>query len=126
MDYLDLKFALARKGYTLTRVAMELGLFGPQSVQQVLTRKYFSARVEKRVSEITGISLEKLFPDRYAPTKHRTRGNGGDALDDHTTNDAPRKPSHPGSHKKNAQHAGKGEKSWPSHSASLTRSKYAN
>ena len=26
MDYLDLKFALARKGYTLTRVAQELGL----------------------------------------------------------------------------------------------------
>lgn len=126
MDYLDLKFALARKGYTLTRVAMELGLFGPQSVQQVLTRKYFSARVEKRVSEITGISLEKLFPDRYAPTRHRTRGNGGNAPDNHTTNDAPRKPPHPGSHKKNAQHAGKGEKSWPSHSASLTRSKYAN
>lgn len=65
MDYLDLKFALARKGYTLTRVAEELGLFGPQSVQQVLTRKYISARVERRVSEITGIPLEKLFPDRY-------------------------------------------------------------
>jgi lambda repressor-like predicted transcriptional regulator len=126
MDYLDLKFALARKGYTLTRVAMELGLFGPQSVQQVLTRKYFSARVEQRVSEIIGIPLEKLFPDRYAPAKHRTRGNGGDALDDHTTNAAARKPPHPGNHKKNANHAGKGEKSWPSHSASLTRSKYAN
>lgn len=126
MDYLDLKFALARKGYTLTRVAMELGLFGPQSVQQVLTRKYFSARVEQRVSEIIGIPLEKLFPDRYAPTKHRTRVNGGDAPENHTTNAAPRKPPHPGSHKKNVNHAGKGEKSWPSHSASLTRSKYAN
>jgi lambda repressor-like predicted transcriptional regulator len=81
MDYLDLKFALARKGYTLTRVAMELGLFGPQSVQQVLTRKYISARVEKRVSEITGIPLEKLFPDRYHATKHRTRANGENVLE---------------------------------------------
>ena len=72
MDYLDLKYALAKKGYTLTRVAEELGLFGPQSVQQVLTRKYISARVEKRVSEITGIPLEKMFPDRYQTTKrHR-------------------------------------------------------
>jgi lambda repressor-like predicted transcriptional regulator len=71
MDYLDLKYALARKGYTLTRVAIELGLFGPQSVQQVLTRKYISARVERRVSEITGIPLEKLFPDRYQPEKRR-------------------------------------------------------
>ncbi|MHB1140266.1 MAG: helix-turn-helix domain-containing protein [Sulfuricaulis sp.] len=81
MDYLDLKFALARKGYTLTRVAMELGLFGPQSVQQVLTRKYFSARVEKRVSEIIGIPLEKLFPDRYLAAKHRGRANGESVLE---------------------------------------------
>jgi len=76
MDYLDLKYALAKKGYTLTRVAAELGLFGPQSVQQVLTRKYISARVEKRVSEITGIPLEKLFPDRYHPEKRRRRTGG--------------------------------------------------
>ena len=75
MDYLDMKFALARKGYTLTRVAEELGLFGPQSVQQVLTRKYISARVERRVAEIIGMSLEKLFPDRYQPTKRRRRAN---------------------------------------------------
>ena len=81
MDYLDLKFALARKGYTLTRVAEELGLFGPQSIQQVLTRKYISARVERRVSEITGIPLEKLFPDRYQPTKRRTRTNGANMLE---------------------------------------------
>jgi len=76
MDYLDLKYALAKKGYTLTRVAAELGLFGPQSVQQVLTRKYISARVENRVSEITGIPLEKLFPDRYHPEKRRRRTDG--------------------------------------------------
>ena len=81
MDYLDLKFALARKVYTLTRVAMELGLFGPQSVQQVLTRKYFSARVEKRVSEIIGIPLEKLFPDRYLAAKHRAGANGENVLE---------------------------------------------
>lgn len=77
MDYLDLKYALAKKGYTLTRVAAELGLFGPQSVQQVLTRKYISARVEKRVSEITGIPLEKLFPDRYHPERRRRRTDSG-------------------------------------------------
>jgi lambda repressor-like predicted transcriptional regulator len=76
MDYVDLKYALAKKGYTLTRIAEELGLFGPQSVQQVLTRKYISARVERRVSEITGIPLEKLFPDRYQPEKRRRRRDG--------------------------------------------------
>lgn len=76
MDYLDLKYRLAKKGYTLTRVAEDLDLYGPQSVQQVLTRKYLSARVEKRVSEIIGIPLEKLFPDRYPSPKRRARGNG--------------------------------------------------
>lgn len=81
MDYLDLKFALARKGYTLTRVAEELGLFGPQSIQQVLARKYISARVERRVSEITGIPLEKLFPDRYQTTKRRARANAANMLE---------------------------------------------
>jgi lambda repressor-like predicted transcriptional regulator len=78
MDYLDLKYALAKKGYTLTRVANELGLFGPQSVQQVLTRKYISARVERRVSEIIGVPLEKLFPDRYHPAKRRRHVDGKD------------------------------------------------
>ena len=81
MDYLDLKYALAKKGYTLTRVAEELGLFGPQSVQQVLTRKYISARVERRVSEITGIPLEVLFPDRYPPTKPHRRVDGSNLLE---------------------------------------------
>lgn len=69
MNYIDLKYALAKKGYSLTRIAEELGLYGPQSIQQVLVRKYISARVEKRISEITGIPLEKLFPDRYRPAK---------------------------------------------------------
>ncbi len=81
MDYLDLKYALAKKGYTLTRVAEELGLFGPQSVQQVLTRKYISARVERRVSEITGIPLEVLFPDRYPSPKPHRRLDGSGMLE---------------------------------------------
>jgi lambda repressor-like predicted transcriptional regulator len=66
MNYIDIKYALAKKGYTLTRVAEELDLYGPQSVQQVLTRKYRSARVEQHVSEIIGLPLSELFPDRYA------------------------------------------------------------
>lgn len=81
MDYLDLKFALAKKGYTLTRVAAELGLFGPQSVQQVLTRKYISARVERHVAEIIGLPLEKLFPDRYQASKHRAHADGAKTLE---------------------------------------------
>ena len=89
MDYLDLKYILAKKGYSLTRVADELGLFGPQSIQQVLMRKYVSARVEKRISEITGVPLEKLFPDRYRPAKQqrsmRGRINPGKTRDNDQT-----------------------------------------
>lgn len=66
MDYCDIKWALCKKGYTVTAVAKKLGLSGPQSVQQVCMRKYYSARVEKCISEITGVPLSKLFPDRYS------------------------------------------------------------
>jgi len=50
-------------------------------VQQVLTRKYISARVERRVSEIIGVPLEKLFPDRYHPTKRRRRTDVKDDIE---------------------------------------------
>jgi lambda repressor-like predicted transcriptional regulator len=75
MNYFEIKYALTKKGYTLTGLAYELGLAGPQSVQQVLTRKYRSVRVEKRVSEITGLPLEELFPDRYPRDKRQPRNN---------------------------------------------------
>lgn len=65
-DYCDIKHALCKKGYNMTRIAKELGLSGPQSVQQVCIRKYCSARIEKFISEITGIPLSRLFPDRYS------------------------------------------------------------
>ena len=65
MDYCDIKHALCKKGYTITRVAKELGLKGPQAVQQVCMGKYRSARTEKFISNLLGIPLNKLFPDRY-------------------------------------------------------------
>lgn len=71
MDYIDIKHALEKSGYTLTRVGKELDLVGAQSVIPVLKRKYISARVERRVSEITGIPLPRLFPDRYGRTARR-------------------------------------------------------
>lgn len=65
MDYCDIKHAPCKKGYTLTRVAKELGLAGPQAVQQVCRGRHRSTRTEKYISEITGIPLDKLFPERY-------------------------------------------------------------
>ena len=53
------------KGYSLVALAHELGLAGPESVKQVLTRQYTNAQIKKRVAEITGLPLEELFPDRY-------------------------------------------------------------
>lgn len=73
MDYLDIRFALARKGYTLTRVAGELGLAGPQSVSQVLQRAYRSKRVELHVAGIIGRSAAHVFPDRYKRTAKAAR-----------------------------------------------------
>ena len=75
MDYIDIKYALAKKGYTLSAVARELDLYGPQSVQQVLTRKYISARVEQHVARILDLPLTQLFPDRYpAPIVDKKKG----------------------------------------------------
>lgn len=73
MDYIDIKYALEKNGYTLSRVGRELGLCGAQAVVPVLHRKYISAKVENRVSEITGIPLAKLFPDRYGRAAKRRR-----------------------------------------------------
>lgn len=72
MDYIDIKYGLIRKGYTLTKVAQELDLSGPQSVQQVCNRTYRSARVESHVAGILGLPVEKVFPDHRH--RHRQRG----------------------------------------------------
>ena len=47
------------------KTAYELGLAGPESVRQVLMRQCTNTQLEKRVSEITGLALEELFPDSY-------------------------------------------------------------
>lgn len=65
MNYFEIKYVLAKKGYSLAVLAYELGLAGPQAVKQVLTRQRMNSLLEKRVSEITGLPLEELFPDRY-------------------------------------------------------------
>ena len=52
IDYINVKYALALKGYTLTKVAKELKLCGPQSVQMVLQGRYTSKRVSAHISKI--------------------------------------------------------------------------
>lgn len=72
IDYIDIKYALQRKGYTLTKVALELGLYGPQSVQQVCARIYRSRRVEAHVAAILGLPVTDVFPD-HGVRKRRVR-----------------------------------------------------
>ncbi len=71
MDYLDIRFALARKGFTWARIARDLGLSGGQTISQVAMRKYPSARVERRIAEILGKPVEHVFPDRYHKGRKR-------------------------------------------------------
>ena len=49
--YVHFKYALALKGYTLTRVAQDLNLW-PKSVQDVLQGRYKSKRVSQYVEQI--------------------------------------------------------------------------
>lgn len=62
MDYCDIRHALCKKGYTLTRAAKELGFKGPQAVQQVCKGRHRSAKIEEFLSTITGIPRHKMFP----------------------------------------------------------------
>lgn len=78
MDYIDIKYALARKGYTLTKVAQELGLYGPQSVQQVCARVYRSRRVEVHVADILGLPVTEVFPDHRTTRKKRSQQSAHD------------------------------------------------
>ncbi|MDI3260065.1 MAG: helix-turn-helix domain-containing protein [Sinobacteraceae bacterium] len=71
MEPVEIRIALLRAGYTQSRVARELGLH-PNTVQTVVSGAGTSRRVAKRISEVTGIPISKLWPGRYsAPARRR-------------------------------------------------------
>ncbi len=65
MNHDDIRYAITKAGYTLSAVALELDVSRSAVSACIRRRADRSTRVEKRISEITGISLELLFPERY-------------------------------------------------------------
>ncbi len=58
----DVKAALEKKGYTMARVARELGL-SPRAAHLVLSRSW--STMEGRVAEIIGVPPWEIWPSRY-------------------------------------------------------------
>ncbi len=69
MDYLEIRFELAKRGYTWARIARELDLAGGPSVSQVAKGTFPSERTERRIAEILEKPPHRVFPDRYRKGK---------------------------------------------------------
>lgn len=65
MDYSEIKRHLVKKKLTLSGIAKELDLCGPQAIHNVLMRRYLSAHIERYVATKLELPLHELFPDRY-------------------------------------------------------------
>ncbi|WP_366918223.1 helix-turn-helix domain-containing protein [Algiphilus sp.] len=63
MKPVDIRIALLRKGVTNVQVANDLGL-SPKTVSNVIRGHGYSSRVARRLSEVTGIPVARLFPGR--------------------------------------------------------------
>ena len=63
----DIFSALRKLGHTQSSIAREFGVAQP-SVGGVVNGHGRSARIERRISEITGLPLSQLWPQWYAPT----------------------------------------------------------
>ncbi len=59
----DIRYALAKRGYTLARISRELGHLDPRSATGVRRRRY--PLVEQRIAEILGMPPHHLWPNRY-------------------------------------------------------------
>ena len=74
----DIKAALRKQGWTLAKIARELGV-GPSAISHALTRQR-SRRVEKVIASKLGLSPQEIWPQRYKggavrdPICQQTRG----------------------------------------------------
>jgi lambda repressor-like predicted transcriptional regulator len=64
MSPLEIKIALMLAGRSQTSIAREYGLTR-QAVNEVVRGAASSRRIERRISEVTGIPLSRLWPHRY-------------------------------------------------------------
>lgn len=60
----QIKAAIRMKGTTPKAIADELGI-SKTTVAHVIHGRGVSARVAHRISEVTGLSMRELWPDRY-------------------------------------------------------------
>jgi len=73
MHYADIYAALVKKGYSVAKVAREAGVSGPM-VSMVLHGQRRSYDVASRIAAITGLPLNRMFPDlRYAEPPKKPR-----------------------------------------------------
>jgi len=64
MDPVEIRIALLRSGVTQSQIARDLGV-GQPMVNRVIDGIAVSHRIRKAISDITGIALERLWPDPY-------------------------------------------------------------
>lgn len=69
----QIKAELRMKGISPTALADEMGVAN-SSMSQVISGRAVSARIRQRISEITGIAIDVLWPPaNERPTLRRTR-----------------------------------------------------
>ncbi|MDR0226625.1 MAG: helix-turn-helix domain-containing protein [Burkholderiaceae bacterium] len=61
----EIKAAMRMRGVTGAALARELNVAG-SSVSQVINGRVVSARIRWRISEITGLALDRLWPPKKA------------------------------------------------------------
>lgn len=68
----DIIASLKKRGYSQSRLAAELGCC-LQAVNNTILLGRASHRIATRIASITGLSLEKLWPARYAARRTSRR-----------------------------------------------------
>lgn len=69
----DIKAALIKSGYTLTKVAHATQVSQPL-ISQVVHGRITSARVAQFIAQATGLPLEQLWPGRYCFSARNAHG----------------------------------------------------
>lgn len=76
----DIRAALKKAGFTLNGVGTELDVTG-QTVGSVIRGEGRSARIEKRITEITGLTLNQLWPQWHRAAPDELDNPGATYLD---------------------------------------------
>lgn len=73
MHYADIYAAMVKAGHPPSKVADDLGV-RRSAISQIIRRQATSHKIAYRIAEVTGLPLNKLFPDgRYAKARKAAR-----------------------------------------------------